>query len=556
MTRDSAAPAKPILVFRSYARSLFWLFLGMVVSFIIFGLLAPYWNKAMANLLAVHEALLYNEGSPQYFLWYPAHISPILLGLWYQILHLVGLLPEYKLSSLPATATADQFDATWQKLVALGYVESFVIGCLFVLASIALIRRLTGSWQVAVLAGVALAFSDGIALAYRTLRGSSEMLSSALVFVALLLTCIAASETGNARRFLYLGLAGLLVGLALTEKVQALLPALTIPMIALTFGKDERSVGATIVSRGEWLRAVALCAIGLAVLFPTIGLLEQGISSMPTSHITPNVPGHGPVYYRPLSGGLSGVYQWLLAIYVAGAMLLYALIYRVRAIDAVTALMAVFIGLALGFLTLHWRYDIISVVAVTNPVEHLSAASGSPGPGTTTSILGLGGKLLHGLENALAVHTFFLRPSHRPTLLIEWLSFYAAFVLWRRGELKAALQIVGLLVAAIAIDASFTLRAGMGGGIKVYYVPYTDPFIVLAGAMALARFYGELLSAKTQKAVLALMLVYVVWGHFEPSRATYGEHKKTKVCGLVAPFIEGLDIPYCQSSNTPAPSDG
>ena len=385
------------------------------------------------------------------------------------------LAPEYKLSSLPATATADQFDATWQKLVALGYVESFVIGCLFVLASIALIRRLTGSWQVAVLAGVALAFSDGIALAYRTLRGSSEMLSSALVFVALLLTCIAASETGNARRFLYLGLAGLLVGLALTEKVQALLPALTIPMIALTFGKDERSVGAPTVSRGEWLRAVALCAIGLAILFPTIGLLEQGISSMPTSHITPNVPGHGPVYYRPLSGGLSGIYQWLLAIYVAGAMLLYALIYRVRAIDAITALMAVFIGLALGILTLHWRYDIVSVVAVTNPVEHLSAASGSPGPGTTTSILGLGSKLLHGLGNALAVHFFFLRPSHRPTLLIEWLSFYAAFVLWRRGEMKAALQIVGLLLAAIAIDASFTLRAGMGGGIKVYYVPTPIP---------------------------------------------------------------------------------
>ena len=215
MTRDSAAVAKPVFVFRSYAYSLLWLFLGMVVSFIIFGLLAPYWNKAMANLLAVHEALLYNEGSPQYFLWYPAHLSPILLGLWYQILHLVGLLPEYKLSALPATPTADQFDATWQKLVAWGYVESFVIGCLFVLASIALIRRLTGSWQVAVLAGIALAFSDGIALAYRTLRGSSEMLSSALVFVALLLTCIAASETGNARRFLYLGLAGLLVGLGL-----------------------------------------------------------------------------------------------------------------------------------------------------------------------------------------------------------------------------------------------------------------------------------------------------------------------------------------------------
>ena len=552
MNNESVAPEKTRVVFRSYARSLLWLFFGMVVSFIIFGLFTPYWNKPMANLTAVHEALLYNQGLPQYFMWYPAHLSPKLFGLWYQLLHFVGLLPEFKLSVLPSSFTASQFDATWQKLVGWGYVESFIIGCLFVFVSIALIRRLTGLWQVAMLAGVALAFSDGIALAYRTLRGSSEMLSSALVFVALLLTCIAASEAGNARRFLYLGLAGLLVGLALTEKVQALLPALTIPMIALTFGKDERNVSAPAVSRGEWLRAIALCAIGLAVLFPTIGLIEQGTSSMPTSHINPSVPGHRPVYYRQLSGGLSGVYQWLLVLYVAGTMLLYALIYRARSIDAVTASMAVFVGLSLGFLTLQWRYDIASVVAVTNPVEHLNAASGAPGPGSTTSILGLGSKLLNGLGNALAVHTFFLRPSHRPTLLIEWLSFYAAFILWRRGEMKAALQIVGLLLAAIAIDASFTLRAGMGGGIKVYYVPYTDPFIILAGAIALTRFYSEMLSPKTQKALLAFMLVYVVWGHFEPSRATYGEQKKTKACGYVAPFIEGISIPYCQSP----PTDG
>ena len=344
----------------------------------------------MANLIAVHEAFLYNEGSPQYFRWYPAHLSPPLLGLWYQLLHFVGLLPEYKLSVLPASPTPDQFDATWQRVVGWGYVQSFLIGCLFVFVSIALIRRLTGLWQVAVLAGIALAFSDGIALAYRTLRGSSEMLSSALVFVALLLACIAAREAGNARRFLYLGLAGLLVGLALTEKVQALLPALTIPIIALTFGKDETNIGARPVSRGEWLRAATLCAIALAVLFPTIGLIGQGIDSMPTSHLNPNVPGHRPVYYRPLSGGLSGIYQWLLAFYVAGTMLLYALIYRVRSIDAVTALMAVFIGLALGFLTLYWRYDIASVVAVTNPVEHLNAASGSRGADSTTSISGIG----------------------------------------------------------------------------------------------------------------------------------------------------------------------
>ncbi len=125
-------------------------------------------------------------------------------------------------------------------------------------------------------------------LAYRMLR--SDLLSSGLVFIALLLTLIAAREGPNTRRFVHLGLAALLVALAMTEKVQALLPALTIPVIALAFGRDERDTGAPAASQGAWLRVAVLCVLGLALIGPTVGLLDQGIAGMAEQPLAPLPP--------------------------------------------------------------------------------------------------------------------------------------------------------------------------------------------------------------------------------------------------------------------------
>jgi len=302
-----------------------------------------------------------------------------------------------------------------------------------------LIRRLIRMWQIAVLAGVALAFSDGIALAYRIMR--SELLSSALVFLALLLTLIAAREGPNGRRFLNLGLAALLVSLSLTEKVQALLPALTIPVIALAFGKDERDASASAVSQGAWLRAVILCSLGLVLVVPTIGLVEDGLTGMASSHL---------FQYRPLFANWPGLYQWLLVAYVAFGMVLYASIWRVRPLDTALGLMAVLVGLALGLLALYGRYDLNVVIPVVNPVEHLHAVSGSPGANLpTTSIAMLASQFLTGLGKALAVHTFFLSPSHRPTLLFEWLTKT------RRPMLAAFLGSLGVQHDQGLTDADF-----------------------------------------------------------------------------------------------------
>jgi hypothetical protein len=198
-----------------------------------------------------------------------------------------------------------------------------------------------------------------------------------------------------------------------------------------------------------------------------------------------------------------------------------------------------------------------AVVAVANPVEHLHAVSATPGGGApTTSVADTAGKLLKGVGSALAVHTFFLAPSHRPTLLIEWLAICAAVLLWRRGEKQVALQISVLLLAAFLVDASFTLRRA--GSIKVYYTPYTDPLIVLAGALAAARFTEEIFSRAGRKAILAFMAIYVTWGQFEAARATYGQHGKHKVCGVAAPALRRVAVPYCKDfkwQHKPPPSN-
>ena len=463
-----------------------------------------------------------------------------MLGFWYRGLHFLGLLPQYKFSDVANIATTPLFDATWQYLVAWGRIYAFALGAAYVTLATVLIRRLIGNWQVAVLAGIALAFSDGIALAYRMLR--SDLLASGLVFIALLLTLIAAREGPNVRRFVNLGLAALLVALAMTEKVQALLPALTIPVIALAFGRDERDTDAPAASQGAWLRVAALCVLGLALIAPTVGLLDQGIAGMASSPL---------LHYRPVLPDFPGLYQGLLIAYVAICMAIYALIWRVRPLDAVSGLLVVLVGLALGLLALYARYDLNAVIAVANPIEHLHAASATPDAHLpTTSVVTLGGKFILGLGKVLAAHTFLL-PTHRPTLLIEWLAIYAAWIIWRRGDKQAAWQIVVLLLAAFAIDASFTLRGT--AALKVYYTPYTDPFIVLAGAIALNQFADELSGLRAQRLILAFMLVYVIWGNFESARATYGGHGKAKVCKVAAELLQRLTIPYCKNADKPPP---
>ncbi len=88
--------------------------------------------------------------------------------------------------------------------------------------------------------------------------------------------------------------------------------------------------------------------------------------------------------------------------------------------------------------------------------------------------------LLDGIASVLARYSFVLHSSPRPTVFLTWLIVPGIVYAWRRGERQAAIQALMLLLAAIGIDA-----LGVRRGLKSEYFIFTDPLIILAGAILL-----------------------------------------------------------------------
>ena len=94
-----------------------------------------------------------------------------------------------------------------------------------------------------------------------------------------------------------------------------------------------------------------------------------------------------------------------------------------------------------------------------------------------------------GVASVLARYSFVLHSSPRPTVFLTWLIIPGIVYAWRRGERLAAIQALLLLLAAIGIDA-----LGVRRGLKSEYFIFTDPLIILAGAILLDRLTRSALS--------------------------------------------------------------
>lgn len=518
-------------LFHGWKASIAVILAGMAVSFFLFGFWAPYWRIADQDLILAYQALLLNDGKAQEFFDHTGYLYHLLLAAWYRLLHGLGVLPVHALSESPPASDVAAFDRAWQQLVEAGRALSLIIGAVFVWAYATLVRRLLGDWRIAVMAAIALAYSGGVALHIRIMR--TELLSAGLVTVALLLVLVAARASGI-RRHGAIALAGLGASLAVVTKLQALLPALAIPAIALVFGPaapapGDRAPG----TAGRWAAAVLAAAVAVAVAYPAAELLRQGMA--------------GVAAYRPLGGGLGGVYQWLFALWVAGAMATYAVAWRVPAAEALTAMAALALGVALGLLSLDIRYYPQNVIAVANPIEHMFAfgASGASElahePQMLTGAFALA--LAKGLLQSLAVHSFVFDTTARPTLLLEWFAIAGAIVLWRRGERRPPLQAAVLILAAWGLDAVFSLRS-----LQTPYFVYTDPLLILAAALVLAHLPDLQTKRWAQNAGICLLVVYVVWAHFEPVKLMLLRHiAPQEACVFLPGHVSRVTFPFCRA---------
>jgi hypothetical protein len=442
------------------------------------------------------------------------------------------LLPVHALSELPPASDVPAFDRAWQHLIEAGRVLSLILGVLFAWVYAVLVRRLVGDWRIAVMAAIALAYSGGIAMHIRIMR--TELLSAGLVTSALLLVLVAA-RTSGLRRLGPIAIAGLCASLAIVTKVQALLPALAIPLIALAFGQapapGDAGRGPSVTAR--WATAAVTAAVAITVAWPAAALLRHGMAA-------------GIAAYRPLGGGLSGVYQWLIALWVFGAMAIYAVVWRARLPDALAAMAALALGIGLGLLSLDIRYQVQNVIAVANPAEHMfafAASGASPlvnEPQMLTGAFALA--LAKGVMKTLAMHSFVFSPSARPTLLLEWFAIAGAIVLWRRGERTLPLQVALLIAIVWGLDTVFSLR-----GLQTPYFAYTDPLLILAVALVLVHLPDLRTQRWAHNAALCLLVVYVVWAHLEPAKTALLRHAAPQeACVWLPAHIPRVVFPFCR----------
>src|SRR6266404_4610832 len=107
----TAKDALDRVTFLGWRRGLAAIVLGLAASFFLLGYTLVYWRNADMDFMVVYNALVLNDGKPQQFFDHTAYITILSLKLWFQLLHALGLLDAFSLSSIPPASSAPAFDA-------------------------------------------------------------------------------------------------------------------------------------------------------------------------------------------------------------------------------------------------------------------------------------------------------------------------------------------------------------------------------------------------------------------------------------------------------------
>jgi hypothetical protein len=512
MNRSIQAPAPPLLtdtakdafdqmLVLGWRSGLAAIVAGLATSFFLFGYAVIYWRNADMDFMVVYNALVLSDGKPQLFFDHTGYITILSVKFWYQLLHGLGLLDAYSLSSIPSAANSGAFDAAMTSAVRAGRLLAFLVatGCVLIFA--ALVPAVVRDWRVAMLATLAFAFSGGVAVHSRILR--SELVAACPVIFALLIL-IAAGRNARPTRPLAMALAAALCVLGLENKVQVILLIGTLPLMILPFGTaTSASVAFWRNPRSGWLAVLVAALAAIAAAWAAWPLMAVGFDRTLLD----------AAQFHPLLLGRFGIYQVALLVLIGGSMIAYAVIWRVGATETLASMFAMAAGASIALLALNLEYNASNVIAVFNPLEKMltladaSTSSAANGSSPSATLL----LLLDGLASVLARYSFVLHSSARPTVFLTWLIVPGIVVAWRRGETQAAIQATALLLAAIGIDA-----LGVRRGLKTEYFIFTDALIILAGAILLDRLSDLRFHRRAYPVAAVLFGLHLAVGQAEP----------------------------------------
>lgn len=521
------------LTFLGWRNGLAAIVLGLAASFFLFGYALVYWRNADMDFMVVYNALVLNDGKPQQFFDHTAYLTILSVQFWFKLLHGLGLLDAWTLSSMPPASNPAAFDAAMTSAVRAGRLVAWLTATGCVLTFAGLMRLVIRDWRIALIATFAFAFSGGLAVHSRILR--SELVAACPVFFALLIL-IAIGRRANAARPLGMALAALLCMLGMENKVQAVLLIAALPLIILPFGTAGSASVAFWRNPASAWPATAVAALAAAVaawaVYPLIAIgFDRALL--------------GAAQFRPLFLGQFGVYQAALLILIGACMVVYAVIWRVAATETIASMFAVAAGALVALLALKLEFNSGDVIAVFNPLEKmLSFTDASTADlANGASLKGIVLPLFEGIASVLARYTFVLHSSPRPTVFLVWLIVPGIVIAWRRGERQTAIQVLMLLLAAIGIDA-----LGVRRGLKSEYFVFTDPLIILAGAILLDRMRSFRFHKWAWPIAATLVGLHLVIGQAEPVKYALKRAGPEPVCEWNRYHLPLLPLPWCKPS--------
>ena len=504
---------------------------GLAASFVLFGYALVYWRNADMDFMLIYSALAMNDGKPQHFLDHTAYLTIVSVKDWFVGLHGLGLLDAYTLPAIPPASDTLAFDAAMTQAVRAGRVLVFLIVAVSVLIFAGLARRLFCDRRIAMLATLAFALSGDIAVHSRILR--SEFVAACPVIFALMVLIIIGRK-GRLARPLGMAAAAALCVIGLENKVQAILLIGTIPFVILPFGSVEGASVAFWRNTAAGFLAAAIAAIVAAAAawtaWPLIATgLDRGLLDAAQFH--------------PLLLNRFGVYQAALLVLIGGCMIAYAAIWRIGAAETLASMAAAVAGAAIALLLLNVDYNTGNVIAVINPLEKMlvfadaSTSRAANGSNPAAAVL----LLLDGAASVLARYSFVLHPSPRPTVFLTWLIVPGIVYAWRRGERLAALQALALMLAAIGIDA-----LGVRRGLKIEYFIFTDPLIVLSGAILLEAMSELRFHRWTYPIAAVLFGVHIAIGQAEPIKYALKRSGPESICAWNPYYMPLMPLPWCE----------
>ncbi len=262
-----------------------------------------------------------------------------------------------------------------------------------------------------------------------------------------------------------------------------------------------------------------------------------------TGLTTPTAPG---LFFtaRPF---VAQIYWALIVTWMGVGMIAYAALWRVPALETLTAMFAAVAGCMVGLLALDARYNLGNVVAVFHPLEHMAvfASWANPQLASGSFLDAAHLKFLIGAAfSVLARVTFVLHPSTRPAIFVQWFVIVGLVVAIRRRDWHLVLPVAALLLCAWAIDT-----LDMGRGLKQEYFNFTDPLVIIAAAILLAGLAPLQTHRWTYCLGIALITVTVVMSQIEPVKRLLRHDSPEVICDFYAYAARVEKFPTCPKSS-------